>query len=112
MQECSAATRRRAVVKAYDWGTITPLASLGLEVFKGFNLITEWSGRNLNAGLSIRPFPELGLVITPMLENLVANCDYGCRVPVPGYPQGAPLPNNVLTDRPRFGLQVSLEFKF
>lgn len=112
LQECSTATRRRAVVKAYDWGTITPLASLGLEVFKGFNLITEWSGRNLNAGLSIRPFPELGLVITPMLENLVANCDYGCRVPVPGYPQGAPLPNNVLTDRPRFGLQVSLEFKF
>ena len=111
-KECSAETRRKAVFGAYDYGDIFPIASFGLEVIKGFNLITEWSGRNLNAGLSFRPFPELGLIITPMFENLVNNCDYGCRVSVPDYPEGAPLPANVLTARPRFSIQASIEVKF
>ena len=111
-KECSAATRRRAVVDAYDYGKLFPIGSLGIEVVRGFHLITEWSGRNLNAGLSFRPFPELGLVITPMFENLVPNCDYGCRVHVPDYPSGAPLPANVLTERPRFSIQASVEVKF
>lgn len=110
--DCNATTRRKAVFAAYDYGDIFPIASLGVEVVKGFNLITEWSGRNLNAGLSFRPFPELGLVITPMFENLVNNCDYGCRVSVPDYPEGAPLPSNVLTERPRFSIQASIEVKF
>ena len=111
-KDCSAETRRRAVFSAYDYGKLFPIASLGVEVVKGFNLISEWSGRNLNAGLSFRPFPELGLVITPMFENLLPNCDYGCKVWVPDYPGGAPLPSNVLTERPRFSIQASIEVKF
>jgi hypothetical protein len=111
-KDCSAETRRRAVFSAYDYGQLFPIASLGIEVVKGFNLISEWSGRNLNAGLSFRPFPELGLVITPMFENLIPNCDYGCKVSVPDYPGGAPLPSNVLTERARFSIQASIEVKF
>ena len=112
IKECAEITRRWAVQQGTEFGSFSPIGAVGVEIFKGVNLITEWTGRNLNAGLSIRPFPELGLVITPMLENLVANCDYGCRVTVPGYAQGVPIPDNVLTFRPRFSLQASIEFKF
>ena len=110
--DCTSEKRRWAVQEANEFGTINPIGALGIEVFNGFNLITEWSGRNLNAGISIRPFPELGLIVTPMLENLLPNCDYGCRMTVPGYTQGVPIPDNGLTNRPRFSLQASIEFKF
>jgi len=110
--DCTYEKRRWAVQQANEFGSINPIGALGIEVFNGFNLITEWSGRNLNAGISIRPFPELGLIVTPMLENLLPNCDYGCHMSVPGYAQGVPIPVNGLTNRPRFSLQASIEFKF
>ena len=48
----------RAVLDAADYGRITDWSSrLYLEVVPGFNLIGEWSGRNLNLGFSVRPFP-------------------------------------------------------
>jgi hypothetical protein len=111
-KDCSDKTRRQAVYNAASFGDLTPIGSVGLEVFRGFHLISEWSGRNLNAGLSFRPFEGLGLVITPMWENLLPNCDYGCRVNVPDYPPGAPIPSNLLTDRARFSIQASIEVKF
>jgi len=94
-----------------DFGDLAPLGSIGLEVVKGFNVIGEWSGRNLNLGLSFRPFPELGLVITPMFENVFVNSDYGVNVEIPGAPSEA-MPGNVLTDRARFSIQASVEVKF
>ena len=111
-KDCSPSTRRRAVYDAASYGNLTPIGAVGVEVFRGFHLIGEWSGRNLNAGLSFRPFEELGLVITPMWENLLPNCDYGCKVSVPDYPQGAPIPSNLLTERARFSIQASVEIKF
>ena len=73
----------------------------------------EW--QKLNAGFSVRPFEEFGLVFTGMWENILHNCDYGCTVSVPGVPDGIDLKTslpNALTQRPRFSFQASLELKF
>ena len=109
---CSYNTLRRAVLDAADYGRITPIGAAALEVVPGFNAIGEWSGRNLNLGFSVRPFPELGLVFTSMWNNLIHNCDYGCKVDVPDYPGGAPIPDNMITYRPIWSLTMSLDMKF
>jgi hypothetical protein len=110
-KDCSPEARRKAVQSGAYFGDLQPIGSLGIEVIKGFNLIGEWSGRNLNLGLSFRPFPKIGFVITPMFENILVNSDYGVNVAIPGAPPEA-LPSNVLTDRARFSIQASIEFKF
>lgn len=111
--QCSNERFKRALRTGSDYGQINPIASASLEVFDGLNVITEWSGRNLNAGLSWRPFDDLGIVITPMVESIVRNCEYpGCKVtPIEGYPETVALPNVVLTDRVRLSLQVSFQVK-
>ncbi|WP_157910874.1 hypothetical protein [Vulcanococcus limneticus] len=109
--DCSANTRSRAVRDGGDFGNLNFIGAAAIEVVDGLHLIGEWSGRNLNMGLSIRPFPELGLVITPMFENIIRNSDYGNGIEIPGAPSIA-MPDSVLTDRVRFSLQASLEFKF
>ena len=111
--KCSNERFRRALRTGSDYGQINPIASASLEVFDGLNVITEWSGRNLNAGLSWRPFKEIGFVITPMIESIVRNCEYpGCKVtPIEGFPEKVALPNVVLTDRVRLSLQVSFQVK-
>ena len=112
--QCSEERFKRALRTGSDYGQINPIASASLEVFDGLNVITEWSGRNLNAGLSWRPFDDLGIVITPMVESIVRNCEYpGCKVtPIEGFPESVALPNVVLTDRVRLSLQVSFQVKF
>ena len=111
---CSQKTFKRALRDGSDYGQINPIASIGLEVYDGLNLITEWTGRNLNAGFSWVPIPQLGLVITPMFESLIPNCEYpGCKVtPISGYPEKVSLPSAVLTERPRLSIQASIEVKF
>lgn len=110
---CSQETFKRALRDGSDYGQLNPIGSLGLEVYDGFHLIAEWTGRNFNAGFSWRPFPELGLIITPMFNSLVRNCEYpGCTVELPDYPDRAPLPSSVLTQRARLSIQASMEVKF
>ena len=110
---CSQDTFNRAIQSGSNYGQINPIGSIGLEVYNGVNLISEWTGRNLNLGISWRPFPGLGLVITPMVQSLVQNCEYpGCKVKVPDYADRVPLPSSVPTQRARLSLQASLEFKF
>jgi hypothetical protein len=111
--QCSQERFKRALRTGSDYGQINPIASASLEVFDGLNVITEWSGRNLNAGLSWRPFDDLGIVITPMVESIVRNCEYpGCKVtPIEGFPEKVALPDVVLTDRVRLSLQVSFQVK-
>ncbi len=110
---CSNERFKRALRTGSDYGQINPIAAASLEVVDGLNLIGEWSGRNLNAGLSWRPFYDLGLFITPMVESIVRNCEYpGCKVtPIEGFPEKVALPNVVLTDRVRLSLQVSFQVK-
>jgi hypothetical protein len=110
-KDCSDQVRRNAVRDGGDFGGLEPIGSIGIEVVKGFNLIGEWSGRNLNLGLSVRPFPKIGFVITPMFENILVNSDYGVNVEIPGAPPEA-LPSNVTTNRARFSIQASIELKF
>jgi len=112
---CSPEALTRGSLRARSYGQINPIGALALEAFPGMNLIGEWSGRNLNAGFSVRPFEEFGLILTGMWENLLSNCDYGCTVSVSGVPDGIDLKTslpNALTERARFSFQASLELKF
>ncbi len=112
---CSPEALTRASLRARSYGQINPIGAIALEAVPGMNLIGEWSGRNLNAGFSVRPFEDLGLVFTGMWENLLPNCDYGCTVSVSGVPDGIDLKTSLpeaLTQRPRFSFQASLELKF
>jgi hypothetical protein len=111
---CSNERFKRALRTGSDYGQINPIAAISVEVIDGFHLISEWTGRNLNAGFSWRPFESFGLVITPMINSIVQNCEYpGCRVtPIHGYPERVPLPDAVLTERVRLSLQASLQIKF
>jgi hypothetical protein len=102
-------------LRARSYGQINPIGALALETIPGMNLIGEWTGRNLNAGFSVRPFEDFGLIFTGMWENLISNCDYGCDISVSGVPDGIDLETslpNALTQRARFSFQASLEFKF
>lgn len=83
-----------------------------MEVFPGFNAIGEWTGRNLNVGFSVRPFEEFGLVFTTMWNQLLKNCDYGCDIRVPDFDDPVPLPDNLITYRPVWSFQLSLNVKF
>jgi len=109
---CSEDTRRRAVLSAANYGQLNPIASAALEVYPGFNAISEWNGRNLSLGFSVRPFEEVGLVFTSMWNNLIPNCDWGCSVSLPDTPGGAQIPDNLITFRPVWSFNLSLEFKF
>ena len=112
---CSPEALTRASLRARSYGQINPIGAIALEALPGMNLIGEWSGRNPNAGFSVRPFEEFGLVFTGMWENILPNCDYGCTVPVSGVPDGIDLKTSLpkaLTQRPRFSFQASLELKF
>ena len=112
---CSPEALKRASLRARSYGQINPIGAVALETLPGLNLIGEWSGRNLNAGFSVRPFEELGLILTGMWENILPNCDYGCTVSVSGVPDGIDLKTSLpkaLTQRPRFSFQAALELKF
>lgn len=110
---CSQDAYNSAIQSGSNYGTINPIGSIGLEVYRGVNLITEWTGRNLNIGMSWRPVPEWGFVITPMVQSVVQNCEYpGCRVSMPGANDSVELPSSVLTQRARLSVQASVEVKF
>ena len=109
-QPCSRDTRRKAVLSAANYGQLAPIGSAALEIVSGVNLIGEWSQGNLNAGVSVRPFTDLGLVITTMWNTLLPNCDYGCDVNINGVK--ASIPDNLTTQRSKWGVKASLDIKF
>lgn len=111
---CSKESFKRALRTGSDYGQINPIGAVSIEVVDGVHLLGEWSGRNLNAGLSWRPFKEIGFVITPMIESIVRNCEYpGCKVkPISNFPEQVPLPEVVLTSRARLSLSASFQVQF
>ena len=111
-QTCEPDTLRRAVLDAANYGELTPIGAAAIEIYPGFTAIGEWSGRNLNAGISVRPFEDFGLVFTSMWNNLLHNCDYGCDIHVPDYEGSVPLPDNMITYRPIWSFRASIEMKF
>ena len=95
---------------AANYGQLSPLGSIALEVHPGFNLISEWSQGNLNAGFSVRPFKDFGFVITSIWNTLIPNCDYGCDVNVNGV--NASIEKNLTTERAKWAVNASLNIKF
>ncbi|MCT7948998.1 hypothetical protein NG798_04290 [Ancylothrix sp. C2] len=62
-----------------DIETIGVFGSAALRVAEPVNLIAEWTGQDLNLGVSIVPFPEIPLVITPALADVTNNAGDGAR---------------------------------
>lgn len=74
---------------AKDDGGIGVFGNVAVRVARPVSLIAEWSGQDLGVGLSVAPFKNIPLVITPAVRDLV----------------GA-------GDGPRFVLGTGLAFKF
>ena len=62
-----------------DEDVVNVFGSLGLRVFEPVSAIVEWTGQDLNAGLSIAPFRNLPLVITPAAADITDNAGDGVR---------------------------------
>ena len=78
---CPNSRVKRALTRGTEWGTPYPIGALALAVTDQLNLITEWTGRNLNVSLSLQPFRDIGFTITPGIGNLVRNSDYNNGYP-------------------------------
>jgi hypothetical protein len=46
-------------------------ASLGVRIFEPVSMIIEWTGQDLGAGISIVPFKNIPLVITPAFRDII-----------------------------------------
>ena len=62
-----------------DEDVVNVFGSLGLRVFEPVSAVVEWSGQDLNAGLSIAPFRNFPLVITPAAADITDNAGDGVR---------------------------------
>ncbi|MCU0548159.1 MAG: hypothetical protein MUC48_02315 [Leptolyngbya sp. Prado105] len=63
--------RFRTLEQLIDGGTfVNPFASIALKVSPSTSLIAEWTGQDLGVGLSIVPFRNLPLILTPAIRDL------------------------------------------
>jgi len=60
-------------------GTVNVFGSAGLQVADRVSLIGEWTGQDLNLGVSFVPFRGLPLVITPAVADVTGNAGDGAR---------------------------------
>ena len=109
---CSGETRAKANNRSVSYGQIASIGSAALEVYPGFNVIGEWAEGNLNAGFSVRPFKQIGLVFTTMWGALLKTCDWGCKVSIPDVEGGVELEPNLITERVKWSFNLSLNVKF
>jgi hypothetical protein len=75
---------------------LSPFGSIGVRVARPVSAILEWTGQDLSAGLSIAPFDNFPLVITPAFRDIA-----GIKDPVTGNNAGA-----------RFVMGASVAFNF
>ena len=78
--------------------TVAVFGSAALRIWEPVSLIVDWPGQDLNIGVSIVPFKEFPLVITPAINDLTGLAgthNYGTA-----------------SVRPRFSLGAGLAFKF
>ncbi|MFM6070859.1 MAG: hypothetical protein ACKPJH_03235 [Dolichospermum sp.] len=54
--------------------------SAGLRVIDQMNVFTEWTGQDLNVGLSIAPFANIPIVITPAAIDITGSAGDGVRL--------------------------------
>lgn len=70
--------RREADFKAGK-DVIAPFASVSMRIQQPVALIADWSGQDLNLGLSITPIRNLGLYINPSIVDLTHSAGDGAR---------------------------------
>ncbi|MGL4619978.1 S-layer homology domain-containing protein [Chroococcidiopsis sp.] len=59
--------------------TVSVFGSMGLQATEQLSLIADWTGQDLNLGVSVVPFRSLPLVITPSLADVTGNAGDGVR---------------------------------
>ncbi|AII46099.1 hypothetical protein KR49_06490 [Synechococcus sp. KORDI-49] len=109
---CSTETLNKIGGRYFSYGELVPIGALALEVYPGFNLIGEWNEGNLKAGFSVRPFKNAGLIFTSMWGSLLKNCDWGCNVSIPGLKGGAPIDEDLTTDRIKWSFNLTYNLSF
>jgi hypothetical protein len=62
-----------------DTGSVGVFGSVAVRVIDQMNVFTEWTGQDLNVGLSIAPFPEIPIVITPAAIDITGSAGDGVR---------------------------------
>jgi hypothetical protein len=62
-----------------DVNSVGVFGSMALRVVDQMNVFTEWTGQDLNVGLSIAPFSDIPFVITPIVSDLTGNAGDGTR---------------------------------
>ncbi len=53
--------------------------SLGVRIMRSIGAVADWTGQDLNLGLSIAPFRRIPLVITPAVADLTGSAGDGAR---------------------------------
>ncbi|PSO51840.1 MAG: hypothetical protein BRC40_14575 [Cyanobacteria bacterium QH_8_48_120] len=61
-------------------GTINIFSNVSLRVSEPVSVFADWTGQDLNLGISILPFPNFPLVITPALQDVTGNAGDGTRL--------------------------------
>lgn len=62
-----------------DEGSVGIFGSAAIQVIKPISVFTEWTGQDLNVGMSVLPFRNLSLVITPTLSDITGTAGDGTR---------------------------------
>jgi hypothetical protein len=62
-----------------DTGSVGVFGSVAVRVIDQMNVFTEWTGQDLDVGLSIAPFPEIPIVITPAAVDITGSAGDGVR---------------------------------
>jgi hypothetical protein len=109
---CPNSRVKRALTRGTEWGTPYPIGALALAVTDQLNLITEWTGRNLNVSLSLQPFRDIGFTITPGIGNLVRNSDYNNGFPTDNRNCQDCDFGNAVTNRPIWYLRSMININF
>ncbi len=62
-----------------DQGSVGVFGSVAVQVISPVSVFTEWTGQDLNVGMSVLPFRNLSLVITPTLNDVTGTAGDGTR---------------------------------
>ena len=61
---------------------INVFGNLGVRLHPSLNAIANWTGQDLGIGISISPFPQFPVIITPALMDVVGTAGDGARFSV------------------------------
>lgn len=76
-----------------DEGTVGVFGSMALRINQPISAIAEWTGQDMTVGLSIAPFKNIPVVISPALTDITGSAGDGTRF-ILGIGYGFSLPTN------------------